>query len=201
MSSEKHEWVRLLSNIDPDLTLRITTLERKIRVALIATAASSTMCVFAVLGTIRTRAVAVSGLESKPSVTNVLRARELDIVDKNGTTRVKLASPLPAPVIAGDQKKGRGGGPAGTMSGVLLFDAEGVERSGYATVDQGYSNVLLTLDDKTSQHAMFIAEPTGATTLRLFNSGTKDRVDIAIDKDGPSISMRRQNKKYRVSPQ
>ena len=46
---------------------------------------------------------------------------------------------------------------------------------------------------------MFIAEPTGATTLRLFNADTKDRVDIAIDKDGPSISMIHRGKKiFRV---
>jgi len=43
------------------------------------------------------------------------------------------------------------------MSGMLLFDAEGVERSGYATVDHGYSNVLLTWDNKNKQHAMLIA--------------------------------------------
>ena len=83
-------------------------------------------------------------------------------------------------VIDGHQNRSRGGRPEDTMSGILLYDAEGVERSGYATVDRGYSNVLLTLDDKHRQHAMFIAEPTGATTLRLFNADTNDRVDVAI---------------------
>lgn len=68
------------------------------------------------------------------------------------------------------------------------------ERSGYATVDSGYSNVMLTLDDKNKQHALFIAEPTGATTLRLFNADTQDRVDVAVNANGPSISMVRRGK-------
>ncbi|MEJ8631113.1 hypothetical protein P0F65_17300 [Sphingomonas sp. I4] len=124
----------------------------------------------------------------------MLTVRELNIVDPNGITRVKIGSPLPHAVVNGKQNTSRGGRPEDTMSGILLFDAEGQERSGYATVDHGYSNVLLTLDDKTRQHAMFIAEPTGATTLRLFNADTKDRVDVGINKDGPSISMIRRGK-------
>lgn len=34
------------------------------------------------------------------------------------------------------------------MLGMLFFDVEGVEWSGYVMVDYGYLNVLLILDDK-----------------------------------------------------
>ncbi|TPG22552.1 hypothetical protein EAH87_01740 [Sphingomonas koreensis] len=161
---------------------------------MIAAAVGSAFCVLAIFGAVATRAIAASAVETPARTLDVLRVHQLDVVDQNGITRVKLAAPLPAAIIDGKQNKTRGGRPEDTMSGMLLFDAEGVERSGYATVDHGYSNVLLTLDDKHRQHAMFIAEPTGATTLRLFNADTQDRVDVAIDKDGPSISMVRKGK-------
>ncbi|MCI1142458.1 hypothetical protein MOP88_09340 [Sphingomonas sp. WKB10] len=125
--------------------------------------------------------------------------RELNVVDPNGVTRVKIAAPLPNAVIDG-RTLTRGGRPEDTVSGMLLFDAEGTERSGYATSDHGYSNVMFTLDDKTRQHAMFIAEPTGATTLRLFNGDTKDRLNLSINKDGPSISMMRRGKEIYRTP-
>lgn len=162
------------------LALRIGRLERRFRAA--ATIAIGLgLVLLAVIATGRDRAMAAS-------TPDVLRVRELDVVDPHGVTRVKLAAPLPNAVVDG-RKLTRGGGAADTLSGMLLFDADGVERSGYATSDRGYSNVLLTLDDKHQQHAMFIAEPTGATTLRMFNGETKDRVDVAIDADGPSITL------------
>ena len=155
----------------------------------------STGCAsLAIMGAIGSRAVAAAPEQPDPKVMDTLSVRELKVVDNKGVTRVKIGAPLAHAVIDGHQNRSRGGRPEDTMSGILLYDAEGVERSGYATVDRGYSNVLLTLDDKHRQHAMFIAEPTGATTLRLFNADTNDRVDVAIDKDGPSISMIRRGK-------
>lgn len=129
-----------------------------------------------------------------------LRVRELDVVDGNGTTRVKLAAPLPMPIIDG-RPATRGGGPGGTLSGILLFDATGGERSGYATADKGYANVILTLDELGGkQHALFIAEPNGSATLRLFNAQTKDRADMAIDETGPSLSLVRGGKEVFRQP-
>lgn len=179
---------------DHDMDRRIARIERKYRVAIITAAISSACGILAVVGAVGSSAVAATTAQPDPKVIDVLRVRELNVVDNNGVTRVKIGAPLAHAVVNGRQNKTRGGQPEDTMSGMLLFDAEGVERSGYATVDHGYSNVLLTLDDKNKQHAMFIAEPTGATTLRLFNADTKDRVDVAIDKDGPSISMIRRGK-------
>lgn len=185
-----------------DLDRRLARLERKYRVAVMTAAISSVCGILAIVGAVESRAVAETPAPPSSKVLDVLRVRELNVVDKNGVTRVKIGAPLAPAVIDGRQYRSRGGRPEDTMSGMLLFDAEGVERSGYATVDHGYSNVLLTLDDKHKQHAMFIAEPTGATTLRLFNADTRDRVDVAIDKDGPSISMIRQGKEiYRFPPE
>lgn len=174
---------------EADLILRVARLEWKLRVALAVAILASASSILATVGAIANRAHATTVAALHSPVPDIVRVRELDVVDAKGVTRVKIGAPLPNAVIDGHQNKTRGGRPEDTMSGVLLYDAEGVERSGYATVDHGYSNVLLTLDDKQKQHAMFIAEPTGATTLRLFNADTKDRVDVAVDKDGPSISM------------
>lgn len=183
-----------MNSADSDLDRRIARLERKYRLAFITAAISSACGMLAIAGAVGSRAVAAPTAQAEPKVIDVLRVRELNVVDNNGVTRVKIGAPLPHAVVNGKQNKTRGGRPEDTMSGILLFDAEGAERSGYATVDHGYSNVLLTLDDKNKQHAMFIAEPTGATTLRLFNADTKDRVDVAISKEGPSISMIRRGK-------
>jgi hypothetical protein len=189
-----------MAKAEADLTSRVARLERRLRIAAVTAGASLILGALAFFGMAEGRATAAPAAGPSSRVMEALRVRELDIVDGNGVTRVKLAAPLPAPVIDGQQKKTRGGGPAGTMSGMLLFDAQGVERSGYATVDNGYSNVLLTLDDKRRQHAMFIAEPAGATTLRLFNGDTRDRIDVAIGRGGPSITMVQRGKEIYRQP-
>lgn len=189
-----------MSEVETGLSLRVARLERNLRIAIVVAGLSVCFGMLALFGLMGGSAAAAPAAGSNARMMGALKVHELDIVDLNGVTRVKLAAPLPAPIIDGEQRKTRGGGLAGTMSGILLFDADGVERSGYATVDNGYSNVLLTLDDKRQQHAMFIAEPTGATTLRLFNANTKDRVDVAIDGDGPSISMVRRDKEIYRQP-
>jgi hypothetical protein len=184
---------------DIDLTDRIARLERKYRFAVVTAGVSALCAVVGLAGNMADRAVAAPAAAGGKAVTDVLRVRELNVVDPNGVTRVKIAAPLPNAVIDG-RTLTRGGRPEDTVSGMLLFDAEGTERSGYATSDHGYSNVMFTLDDKTRQHAMFIAEPTGATTLRLFNGDTKDRLNLSINKDGPSISMMRRGKEIYRTP-
>ena len=183
--------------IETDLADRVARLERRLRIATIAAVLGVACGGVTLLGAAGNRAVAAPA--GAPKIADVLRVRELDVVDRAGVTRVKLAAPLPNATIDGKTLT-RGGRPQDTMSGMLLFDAEGVERSGYATSDHGYSNVLLTLDDKHKQHAMFIAEPTGATTLRLFNGDTQDRVDVAIGEDGPSLTMIRRGKEIYRQP-
>ncbi len=190
-----------MSISDPDLGQRVARLERKYRIAFMTAAITSICSVLTIAGAAESRAGAAATTRQDREVTDVLRVRELNVVDEKGVTRVKIGAPLAHAVVDGRPNKSRGGRPEDTISGILLYDAEGNERSGYATVDRGYSNVMLTLDDQKKQHAMFIAEPTGATTLRLFNSDTKDRVDVAINKDGPYIAMVKQGKEiYRFPP-
>ena len=190
-----------MTDAEAALGRQIAALERRYRIALVVGALGLALSVTTMLGISGVSAFATPATPTASKALDVLTVRALNVVDGNGITRVKIAAPLPHAVVNGQQNRTRGGRPEDTMSGVLLFDAEGIERSGYATVDHGYSNVLLTLDDKKKQHAMFIAEPNGATTLRLFNADTKDRVDVAIDADGPSISMIRRGKEiYRFPP-
>ncbi len=185
----------IMDDVTSHLSRRIARLERRNRFVVAIAAISTIAAVGAAVAGRATAAQADAGIH------DVLRVRALDVVDAHGITRVKIAAPLPHAIVAGRQLRSRGGRPEDTMSGMLLFDAEGQERSGYATVDHGYSNVLLTLDDKTRQHAMFIAEPTGATTLRLFNGDTRDRLDLGMDEDGPSLTMVRHGEQiYRLPP-
>ena len=69
-----------------------------------------------------------------------LRVREIVVVDANGTPRVRIAAPLPDPIMLGKRSK-RGG----EVSGIILYDAEGNERGGYVTDEE--RNVALTLDE------------------------------------------------------
>lgn len=69
-----------------------------------------------------------------------LRVREIVVVDANETPRVRIAAPLPDPIMLGKRSK-RGG----AVSGLLLYDAEGNERGGYVTDEK--RNVALTLDE------------------------------------------------------
>lgn len=184
-----------------DLEDRIRRLERRYRAAVSIAVISSACGFLALLMGTNARADAAPTSATANDVIPAMKVRQLDVVDEKGVTRVRLGAPLAHAVVDGKQNRSRGGNPEDTVSGILLFDAEGIERSGYVTVDRGYSNVLLTLDDKHKQHAMFIAEPTGATTLRLFNGDTKDRVDVSINSDGPSITMmRRGQETYRFPP-
>ena len=133
---------------DADLDHRVARLERKYRIDLITAAITSVCGVLTITGAVGSRAGAATTTQTDNKVVDVLRVRELNVVDGNGVTRVKIGAPLAHAVVNGHQNKSRGGRPKDTISGILLFDAEGNERSGYATVDHGYSNVMLTLDDK-----------------------------------------------------
>jgi len=96
----------------------------------------------------------------------VIHARGLVIVDSMGVERVILGSPLPKPTFHG-YRSDRGGEREGGISGIMLYDSEGQERSGYVT-DDYYGNVFFTLDSKMGQKALFIAEPQGATNLLIW---------------------------------
>jgi hypothetical protein len=71
----------------------------------------------------------------------VLHVRELVVVDPAGTPRVRIAAPLPDPIMMG--RRFNRGDP---VSGILIYDAEGNERGGYVTGDKS-RGAALTLDE------------------------------------------------------
>ena len=75
-----------------------------------------------------------SGIAAARKEPDTLRLRQLSIVDTNGVERVRIGAPLPEPPMLG--KRFHRDGP---ISGILLFDAEGNERTGYATSLRGWS--------------------------------------------------------------
>jgi hypothetical protein len=122
------------------------------------------------------RAIAKPGADE---VRENLRVRQLSIIDANGVERVRIGAPVPEPIILG-KRTGRGG----AMSGIILYDAEGNERSGYVTADD-YPNVLFTLDSLARQHVLFMAEPQGSPSLSLFDKG--GAVKMWVDEEGVPV--------------
>ncbi|HEX8692880.1 MAG TPA: hypothetical protein VF746_10700 [Longimicrobium sp.] len=94
--------------------------------------------------TTATRALHPSSAEASAggrTAAEVLRVRELVVVDAAGTPRVRIAAPLPDPIMMG--RRFNRGDP---VSGILIYDAEGNERGGYVTGDNS-RGAALTLDE------------------------------------------------------
>ena len=119
---------------------------------------------------------------SSEKLPDTLRLRQLTIVDGNGTERVVIGAPLPEPIILG-KRSTRGGVNA---NGILLFDEEGNERSGYITTD-GYPNVLFTLDSLERQHALFMTEPHGSTSLLAWDADNSFQLNL--NRDSPKLKI------------
>lgn len=102
---------------------------------------------------------------------DIIKTRGIVVTDSLGIERVIIGAPLPDPTYIGKRVQRQG-----DVSGILLFDSEGQERSGYVT-DNDYGNVFLTLDSKSSQQALFIAEPQDGATLMMY---AKNRNTISL---------------------
>jgi hypothetical protein len=122
----------------------------------------------------------------------ILRARGLSIVDERGTERVFIGAPVREPLVLG-KRFPRGG----RMSGVILFDEDGTERSGYCTSD-GYPNVLFTLDAIGRQHALFMAEPQGSTAFWIWNGDSSFKMNV--DEDEASLKLSAKGKTILEAP-
>ena len=128
-----------------------------------------------------------SGIAAGRKEPDTLRLRQLSIVDANDVERVRIGAPLPEPTILG--KRYHRDGP---ISGILLFDAEGNERTGYATSDD-YPNVIFTLDSMATQHVLFMAEPQGSPTLMMWDQ--KGALRFFVDEGQPHIRYSRAGEK------
>ena len=121
-----------------------------------------------------------------------LRVRELAVVDDHGTERVLIAAPLPDPMIAG-KRHNRGG----VLSGIIISDATGTERGGYATGD-GYANAIFTLDGQGFQTVLLLAEPDGNTMFRIWDQD-KGSVTMGVE-DNPFLNVKQNGKPLFTAP-
>lgn len=114
---------------------------------------------------------------------SVLRVRGLVVVDSTGVERVVIGAPVPDPLIYGRRSQR-----LGTTSGILLFDADGNERSGYLTSEEA-GEVFFTLDAAARQQALFLANASGGANLQLWDMEGNAVGLSAVG--GPGLGMRR----------
>lgn len=119
---------------------------------------------------------------------SVLRVRGLVVVDPQGKERVRIGAPLPAPLLQGRRYKRDG-----AISGILLMDAEGTERSGYFTSDTP-GTVALTLDTVRGQTAMFLANDDKGANLQVHDTDSRHSVGMYAVGDAPNFVVDRDGK-------
>jgi hypothetical protein len=119
---------------------------------------------------------------------SVLRVRGLVVVDENGTERVQIGAPLPDPLTLGKRSKR-----VGAISGILLMDDDGNERSGYVTSD-ATGEVFLTLDNVGGQTAMFYANPHTGSQLYVRDIDNGNFLELNATGKNPGLTIVRQGK-------
>ena len=122
---------------------------------------------------------------------DILKVRGIVIIDSLGIERAILAAHLPPA-----QRHGKRMDYSRGVSGLMLYDSEGLERGGYVT-DDNYGNIFLTLDSKDEQTALFLAEPQGATTMGIW-ARTGNRVSFTTSDDEISIDLVENGKKVNI---
>lgn len=141
--------------------------------------------------------VVIYGVNAEKSDTNdgqkitensVLKVRGLIVVDQNGKERVQIGAPLPDPLLQGKRYKRNG-----TVSGILLMDSEGNERSGYFTSDEP-GTVALTLDTVQGQTAMFLANDQRGANLQVHDYDNQSSIRLIAVGDAPNIIVTREGK-------
>jgi hypothetical protein len=120
------------------LIVKTDRLEKRLRVLMRLMIAFSMIAALGALTGFTGRSVRTTLSESRPDSVLVLRA--ISIVDARGVERVRIAAPLPDPIMLG-RRFDRGE----SVSGILIFDSEGNERGGYVTDES--RNAALTLDE------------------------------------------------------
>jgi len=130
----------------------------------------------------------------KDFANDILKVRGIIVVDSLGVERAILAAHLPEAQRDGGRMYSSRSQTA--VSGLMLYDSEGIERGGYVT-DDDYGNIFLTLDSKDNQTALFLAEPQGATTMSIW-SRTGNKANFTTSDSGLIIDFIDNGKKIKV---
>jgi hypothetical protein len=117
--------------------------------------------------------LAVGGLRAQRAVSDDLRVRRITVVDEKGTERIWIGAPVPDPIVQG--KRGKR---TGTISGMILLDANGNERAGFSTADLT-GEVFIGLDSDRGQETRFLVNPSGGGHLSFFDDdGNYARIGV-----------------------
>jgi hypothetical protein len=174
-----------------ELEARVLKLQRSHSRLLVLTAVLAVTVVSLFLSSVRS--IRASG------TADVLRVRELVVVDENGVERVVIGAPLPGQWESGKVNTRRVARPS-KQAGVLIYDKDGVERGGYVTEDI-HDNALLTLDDKKRQEVLLVTGPEPTSSFRMWTAN--DSLELRVDPDlnGPTLRMIRDGKAVLEQPQ
>jgi hypothetical protein len=177
--------------LDGSVAARIAALERRCARLSRGVAALLALGVLLVMAQLARDARASQAAKGAAAPDGVLTLRELVVVDPDGTPRVRIAAPLPDPIMLG--KRFRRGD---AVSGILIYDAEGNERGGYVTGDVS-RDAALTLDeinraaihlgvgDRGEMHLHLDNGQRGFAGLGLLPSGGF----LRLDRDGVSTLL------------
>jgi hypothetical protein len=149
----------MTSPFDPDLSARITALERRCARQCVTTVI--TLLLGGVGGWMLTKSEPTTSAQTR-TTDQILTVRGLVIVDERGVERVRIGAPLPDPIVQGKRLPRQG-----VVSGMLIFDADGDERGGYVTNSRG--DAFLTLDAKEGQQTIFVANRDGGANLSVWS--------------------------------
>ena len=125
----------------------------------------------------------IAAAPQKPRTADSITVRSLSVVDANGTERVRIAAPLPDPIMLGKRFDRHG-----AVSGMLIFDPEGNERGGYVTDDGPDRNAAITLDEVMRAAVHIGVSDRGEAHVRLAN-GAGSYVTLSSLPDGPFLRI------------
>jgi hypothetical protein len=164
-----------------DYELRIGALERRCtRLNVTIVVLALVVAGEAAVGTVRSTAFAAT---TTKAAQDVMRVHQLSVVDARGVERVRIGAPVADGPIFG-KRVYRGS----ESSGIILFDAEGNERGGYVTFDEG--GAALTLDALGRMVVRLSADDLGGARLEIF--GNRDAVaKIGTVGETPFVSLLR----------
>jgi hypothetical protein len=161
--------------------MKIQRLERRVKLLTFTSTASVLILI-------------VCGWTFRQQQSEVLRVRQIVIVDEKGTERVWIGAPVPDPIVQGQRQKR-----SGPVSGIILLDGNGNERGGYVTSD-GSGEVFMSLDREKAQETLFLANPGGGAHLSIFD-GRGNLARIGVLNSQPTVLLRRAGNTVFEQPQ